>query len=189
MADTPGGVLIVVALIGAVATVIAAVIASSDGETTISSEVPSAVPSIVPVTITPSVPPGPPEPAEPEPSRKELAIPPAQTVPGDLGVSRPITRPACDGRFVVFVGAAVYPPSYRIDVQNLLDTYPDTEYLRSGDTCPSLRSRDGAGNQIYGVYYGPFGKEQACQVRNSQGESSYIKVLDTVTDPSVIIEC
>lgn len=68
--------------------------------------------------------------------------------------------------------------------------YPGSEYLRAGDTCPSLRTRDGAGNEIYGVYFGPFAtREQACRARSSWGGDSYVKVLDTVTDSGVLIKC
>ena len=105
-------------------------------------------------------------------------------------MSRSITRPACDGRFVVFVGAAVDPSVYRTEVQDLLDAHPGSEYLLAGGTCPSLRSRDDAGNEIYGVYYGPFAnRDQACSARSSQGGDSYVKVLDTVTNSGVIIRC
>lgn len=187
MVDTRGGVVIAAALIGGAATVVAALITQSDGKTT----TPPPVPPVMSGTITPTILPGPaePEPPAPEPT-SEPTIPPASALPGDLGVSRPITQPACDGRFVVFVGAAVYPPTYQTEVQHLLGMYPDSEYLRAKDTCPSLRPQDDAGNEIYGVYYGPFStREQACVARSSWGENSYVKVLDTVTDSSVIIEC
>ena len=90
----------------------------------------------------------------------------------------------------MFVGAAVHPPAYQAELQHLLDAYPGTEYLLASDTCPSLRARDDVGNEIYGVYYGPFTtREQACHARDSSGGTSYVKVLDTVTDSSVITEC
>jgi serine/threonine-protein kinase len=107
-------------------------------------------------------------------------------------VSRAITRPACDESFVVFVGSAITPPAaiYRTDVQKLLDTYPGSEYLRTSDTCSSLRPYTGAGDPIYGVYYGPFGsQDEACQVRNTQGGDSYVRILDTVTPPGQTISC
>jgi len=43
----------------------------------------------------------------------------------------------------------------------------------------AIRPRDGAGNEIYGVYFGPFAtREQACRARSSWGGDSYVKVLD-----------
>lgn len=183
MADTRGAVVIVAALIAGAATVVAAMITQSDGEKI----TPPPATSIMPGTTTQTIPP---EPAEPEPLTPAPTRPSVHTLTGDLGVSRPITQPACDGRFVVFVGAAVHPPAYQAEVQHLLDTYPGSEYLLASNTCPSLRARDNAGNEIYGVYYGPFTiREQACHAQGSRGGTSYVKVLDTVTDSSVIIEC
>lgn len=183
VADTRGAVVIVAAIIGGAATVVAAVITQSNGEKITPPSATSVMPSTTTQTILP-------EPAEPEPLTPAPTKPSAHTLIGDLGVSRPITQPACNGDFVVFVGAAVHPRTYQAEVQHLLDTYPDSEYLLASDTCPSLRARDDAGNEIYGVYYGLFStQEQACQVKDSRGGTSYVKVLDTVTDSSVIIEC
>ncbi|MGH3906358.1 MAG: hypothetical protein ACRDTE_19590 [Pseudonocardiaceae bacterium] len=191
MADTRGVVIITVALIGAAATILAALIGRSDGGPTPPSIPPPSTTSPFPPSevATSQIQPGPapPEPAQPEPTAPEPTVSPPPAAFGDLGLSRPITRPACDGRFVVFVGAAVDPTAYRTEVQDLLDAHPGSEYLLAGDTCPSLRSRDDAGNEIYGVYYGPFAnRDQACGAR---GGGSYVKVLDTVTDSGVIIGC
>lgn len=185
-----GAVVIMAALIAAAATVAAALIARSDGEPA----TPPAADSVVPVKITPSTLS---ESGEPEPSTLESmppvlepTIPTRQELSADLGVSRPITQPSCDGRFIVVVGSAVHPPNYRAEVQRMLDAYPGSEYLHTIDTCPSLRPRDSAGNEIFGVYYGPFEtREQACRNRNSLSGDSYVKILDTVTDSNVIIEC
>ncbi|MGH3838644.1 MAG: hypothetical protein ACRDSF_23565 [Pseudonocardiaceae bacterium] len=189
MADSRGVVIISVALIGAAATISAALIGRSDGgSATPSVLLPSATLPLPPSdVVTSPIQPGPPQ---PEPTAPEPTVSPPPATPGDLGLSRSITRPACDGRFVVFVGAAVGPTAYRTEVQDLLDAHPGSEYLLAGDTCPSLRSWDDAGNEIYGVYYGPFAnQDQACGVRSSQGGDSYVKVLDTVTDSGVIIGC
>lgn len=189
MADSNGVVIITVALIGAAATIGAALIGRSDGESTIPSV-------LLPSTAAPSplsdsgAPPIQPDTTQPEPAVPEPAVLASPAAPGDLGLSRSITRPACDGSFVVFVGAAVGLTAYRTEVQDLLDAHPGSEYLLAGDTCPSLRSRDDAGNEIYGVYFGPFANRgQACSVRSAQGGGSYVKVLDTVTDSGVIIGC
>lgn len=185
MADSRGAVVIAAALIGGAATVIAAAITQSDGRKTTSPTVVSTV-SVTPTQTQTALP----QPAGPEVTTPEPTIPPVHTLPGDLAVSRPITRPACNGQFVVFVGAAVRPPTYQTEVQHLLDTYPGSEYLRAHDTCPSLRARNNAGNEIYGVYFGPFTThELACRTQDSWGGASYVKVLDTDTNPGVIISC
>lgn len=186
-----GGVVITAALIAAAATVAAALISRSDG----GPATPPAATSIVSGTTTSAIPP---EPAEPEPSAPgsmvppapEPAIPPQQILSADLGVSRPITQPGCEGSFIAVVGSAVHPPTYREEVQGMLDAHPGSEYLHTSDTCPSLRPRTDAGNEIYAVYYGPFpAREQACQIQDSWGEGSYVKVLDRVTESHVIIGC
>jgi serine/threonine protein kinase, bacterial len=195
VADVRGAIVIAAALISAAATVIAALITQSSGESTTPPSAlqtapgPQAAPEsqAVPETLPTRILTKPAEPGFPTPVQ---AISPTPALPGDLGVSLPMTRPACDGRFVVFTGAAVHPTAYRARVQDLLDTYPGSQYLRASDTCPSLRARDGAGNEIYGVYFGPFAtQEQACNVRGLWAEDSYVKVLDTFTDPGVIIKC
>ena len=47
--------------------------------------------------------------------------PPGSAAPpqpeGDLGLSTPISRPACDGSWVVFVGSAVDAATYADDVR------------------------------------------------------------------------
>lgn len=48
---------------------------------------------------------------------------------GDLGVSVPVSSVACDGEYVVFVGAAVKPGSYDADVERYLH-YPRTHASR-----------------------------------------------------------
>lgn len=193
MSETRGVVVIAVALIGAAATIVAALVARPDADT---SSPPAAVPAAsetaVPGTAVSAtvVPPAPPAPAQPAPRAPEQTAPPAPALPGDLGVSRAITRPACDGRYIVLVGAATDPLDYPARVQDLLDAHPGSEYLRAVDTCPSLRARDSAGNEIYGVYHGPFAtREQACRNRNAMGADSYVKVLDNVTASDVIIQC
>jgi serine/threonine-protein kinase len=110
-------------------------------------------------------------------------------LPGDLGLAQLMTRPRCDGQYIVMLGASITPSVYASEIQMLLSRFPDSEYLRTDSTCASLRSQVN-GNPIYSVYYGPYPtRAEACAVRTTVGGDSYVKVLDTFTDSSVLQEC
>ncbi|MGW0036163.1 protein kinase domain-containing protein [Gordonia sp. NPDC003376] len=106
----------------------------------------------------------------------------------DLGLSTPISHPACDGTGIVVVGNAVTPGQYPADIQRFLDQYPGSSYLRTDESCGSLRDRDDNGNVIYAVYQvaGPT-LTDICRVRNQLGGSAYGKWLDNITDPTTFI--
>lgn len=110
---------------------------------------------------------------------------------GDLGIAgEPITKPACDGRFITLVGAAVDPTRYATDVRSLLDRYRGSHYLRSEGLCASLRGRNDSGDLIYAVYFGPFSSlSQACASRSDGPSGAYVKALDNSSDPSVNVPC
>jgi len=131
-----------------------------------------------PVTVTVSSPPPPPPPPQPRPSR-----PPA--VPsGDLGLSKPMSYPKCNGQGIVIVESVDTPGEYRERVQRLLDANPGSYYLRTDLTCPSLRARNERGNPIYAVFY-PGGTTlgQLCAAENAAGTGAYARILDYQTDP------
>lgn len=103
----------------------------------------------------------------------------------DLGLPTPISQPACDGTGIVVVGNAVDQATYATEVQSYLTQYPGSRYLRTDQSCSSLRDRDDYGNVIYAVYV-VAGRSVAdiCQVRNQLGGSTYGKWLDNTTDPT-----
>lgn len=108
------------------------------------------------------------------------AVPPPPgpiTVPGDLAIGVDMTRPPCDGQFVTAVGATTDPAVYSANTTALLDRYPGSEYLRTDQTCPSLRPAVDD-NAIYMVYFGPFSsREEACAARSSGPSDAYVKTL------------
>ncbi|WLP90310.1 serine/threonine-protein kinase [Gordonia sp. NB41Y] len=106
----------------------------------------------------------------------------------DLGLTTPISHPACDGTGIVVVGNAVTPGQYPADIQRILDQYPGSSYLRTDESCGSLRDRDDNGNVIYAVYQ-VAGSSLAdiCRLRNQLGGESYGKWLDNTTDPTTFI--
>lgn len=105
----------------------------------------------------------------------------------DLGLTTPLSTPACDGSYVVVLGSAVTPARYRADVQQLLNAHPGARYLHTPSTgCGSLRQQvDGA--DVYAVFDGPFtGKESACARRTG---AAYVKRLDTTSSPVAVVTC
>ncbi|WHU48953.1 protein kinase [Gordonia sp. L191] len=106
----------------------------------------------------------------------------------DLGLSTPISTPACDGTGIVVVGNAVDPSNYAAEVQGYLTAFPGSSYLRTDRSCSSLRARDDNGNPIYAVYQ-VAGRTTTdiCRLRNQIGGTAYGKWLDNTTDPTTFI--
>lgn len=125
------------------------------------------------------------------PSRAEssgASVPPAAAStpsaptrgPGDLGLSTPISSPPCDGRTVAFVYNATTPGAYAQEVAAALAQHPGSSYLRTDQSCQSLRqSLDG--NPIYAVYYEGADLAQTCATRNRIGGETYARRLDDTT--------
>jgi hypothetical protein len=111
-------------------------------------------------------------------STAELANP----LPGDLGLVVPMTTVACDGRYAVFVGAAVRPTTYRADVETLLEHFEGASYLLTEQNCRSLRWYMEDGASIYTVYYGPYvSLDEACATKTRVGGGSFIRILNNTT--------
>ncbi|UZF54294.1 protein kinase [Gordonia polyisoprenivorans] len=106
----------------------------------------------------------------------------------DLGLATPISTPTCDGTGIVVVGNAVDPSNYAGEVQGYLTAFPGSSYLRTDQTCSSLRARDDNGNPIYAVYQ-VAGRTTAdiCRLRNQIGGTAYGKWLDNTTDPTTFV--
>jgi serine/threonine protein kinase, bacterial len=110
--------------------------------------------------------------------------------PGDLGLAQPISQPACNGQLIVILGSVTTPGLYAAGVQQLLDAHPGAFYLRTDQTCPSLRPATAEGNPIYAVFeLGGTTQSQVCARVHAAGDSAYGKRLDTTTDPGYIIPC
>src|SRR3954470_7713798 len=108
----------------------------------------------------------------------------------DLGLSTPISHPACDGQWIVLVGAATTPGRYPEGIGGLLESYPGSQYLVTEGSCSSLRQRTADGNLIYAVFLGPFpGEADACAMRAQVGGGAYVKVLDDTTPPEQAGSC
>ncbi len=109
-------------------------------------------------------------------------------VQGDLGLSVPMSRPACDGTGIVVLFSAVSPNSYAQDVQAALDANPGSSYLRTDQSCSSLNQATAEGNPIYAVYR-VGGSDQASVCAAVAGSGGYGKWLDNTSDPDARIDC
>ena len=135
--------------------------------------------------------PGPAAPAEPA-DRAPDGGPPAEEGrrAGDLGLTRPISTPACDGTGIVILHSAVDPAAYASEMQSFLDRFPDAQYLRTDLTgCSSLNRASQQGTLIYAAYI-PVGLDQAavCAAQRQFG-GAYAKWLDNTSDPNGRIAC
>ena len=121
-----------------------------------------------------------PTPDEPEPT----------TTDGDLELAVPMTAPACDGSWAVFVGAATDSARYATDVQVLLDSYPQAQYTLTQGGCSSMRQQLPDGTLIYAVWAGPYPDQaSACAARTQFGEGAYVKRMDDATPPDQLWPC
>ena len=111
-------------------------------------------------------------------------------VNGDLGLDTEISVPACDGTGVVILYSATAPGSYEQEIATQLLRNPGASYLRTDNSCPSLRQESADGNPIYAVYRVAGRSEgEVCAAVNASPAGSYGKWLDRTTDPAYIIPC
>ena len=129
-------------------------------------------------TTRPGAPPPPPPPRTP--SRPD----------GDLGLPTPMSKPLCNGQGIVVLGSVTTPGQYESGVQRLLNLHPGASYLRTDQSCPSLRQADDEGDPIYAVYR-PAGSTQyeVWAAVCAAGGGAYGKVLDYGTDAAHQILC
>jgi serine/threonine-protein kinase len=111
-------------------------------------------------------------------------------VPGDLGIAgHPMQRPGCDGAFITILTSAVGDEATADGIARVLDAYPSSSYLRTDQTCPSLRP-DVDGEPIYVVYLGPFAYDvDACSARVDGPEGAYARVLSSELGPDHGVSC
>jgi hypothetical protein len=118
-------------------------------------------------------------------------LPSPAPINNDLAVSTaPTDQPCIPPLGIVVFGSAVTPGSYAADVQRLLDAHPGSLWLRTDQSCPSLRRATDAGNPIYMAYRiaGP-AEADVCAAVKSEGGGADGKWLDTVHDPGYAIPC
>jgi serine/threonine-protein kinase len=111
-------------------------------------------------------------------------------VAGDLGVpGRPMQRPGCDGAYITILASAIGAEATAGGIANVLEAYPGSNYLRTDQTCPSLRP-DVGGEPIYVVYFGPFAFDtDACAARADGPDGAYARILSTDLAPDHGVPC
>jgi hypothetical protein len=126
----------------------------------------------------------------PAPGEPTTAPQPNTPQSNDLGLAVPISQPACDGRWIVLVGATTTPGQYAAGVGTLLANHPGAQYMLTQGSCSSLRQSLADGSSIYAVYFGPFSDPAgACAKRSEAGDRAYVKVLDNSTPPERPWDC
>jgi serine/threonine-protein kinase len=101
-----------------------------------------------------------------------------------------MSHPACDGTGIVVLGSAVTPGRYDTDVRRMLAANPGASYLRTDQSCPSLRQATDTGDPIYAVYRVAGRTQQdVCSAVKAAGGDAYGKWLNYTTDPAYIIPC
>lgn len=111
-------------------------------------------------------------------------------VPGDLGIpGRPMRQPPCNGGFITIIASAVGDQATADGIAAVLETYEGSEYLRTDQTCSSLRA-DVDGQPIYVVYFGPFPFDtDACIARADGPDGAYVKQLSDEIPPDQVVVC
>ncbi|RAV06234.1 serine/threonine protein kinase [Mycolicibacterium sp. GF69] len=135
-------------------------------------------------TVTPSPAPPVPRPVPPPVPR------PSPAPSGDLGLNTRITAPVCNGQGIVILGNVTTPGMYAGGIQRLLNQHPGASYLRTDQSCPSLRQADDEGDPIYAVFrYAGRTQSEVCSGVRAAGGDAYGKWLDYTTPPSYLIPC
>lgn len=107
-------------------------------------------------------------------------------VPGELGLTKSISFPMCDGTGVVILANSFGPESATVDIQSSLNSHPAAEYLRTDLSCDGFnrpsQSRSG-GEYIYASYLpGGSDTEELCRLAESEG--GYAVWLQNDVDPA-----
>jgi hypothetical protein len=111
-------------------------------------------------------------------------------VPGDLGIpGRPMQRPGCDDSFITILASAIGDQATATGIASVLEAFPGSEYLRTDQTCSSLRP-DVDGAPIYVVYLGPFAfASDACAAQAQGPDGAYAKQLSNDIPPDRVVDC
>lgn len=109
---------------------------------------------------------------------------------GDLGVvGHPITVPDCTGAYITVLGSAVGTDVSPVALGGVLNSYPESHYLRTDQTCASL-TQSVNGEPVYVVYYGPYADEDtACAARADGPDDAYVRRLSDTVSAGERIDC
>ena len=137
-------------------------------------------PAPVTVTETQSAPPVETATRTTEPETSEATDSAPRRATGDLGLATPISTPPCDGSTVTVVFNAIRPGRYVDDVSDALRRHPGASYLRTDQSCSSLKQAEN-GNPIYAVYLPGSSLADTCATKARIGGEVYARRLDDST--------
>ena len=142
--------------------------------------------TVAPGQVSPTTAPPPPDTTAPPPPTVPATLPP---LPGDLGLSLPMTQPPCDAGYITVLASALNSATNATVVTDSLALYPGSAYLKTAETCSSLRpSVDG--EPIYVVYFGPFlTSSEACSARSSGPTDAYVRILSSTVPDTHRVDC
>ncbi|MET4002688.1 hypothetical protein ABIB48_001404 [Arthrobacter sp. UYCu511] len=119
------------------------------------------------------------------PSAPELKL------PGDLGLSQPISYPACDGTGVIVLATAFEPATNAATIEQALRANPGSMYLRTDLSCDNFRGPSKAnsnGNSIYAVIKAvPGSKSDVCAAMKAYDATG--EWLENNVDPATNVTC
>jgi serine/threonine protein kinase, bacterial len=109
----------------------------------------------------------------------------------DLALATAPTYQACEPPTGIVVIESVFNPgSYAADVQRLIDANPGALWLRTDQSCPSLRRATDTGGPIYAVYrVAGYTEADICTAVRAEGGIAYGKWMDTVHSPDYVVPC
>jgi len=112
------------------------------------------------------------------------------TVPGDLGIDdHPMAEPVCEGEYITILASAIGDDATAAGIQQVLDEFPQSSYLRTDQACTSL-AQSHEGQPIYVVFFGPFPvPEDACAARAKGTPDAYAKQLTNSGGATGAVRC
>ena len=116
---------------------------------------------------------------------------PEMQLPGDLGISQPISYPSCNGSAVIILGTFFNPATNVAAIDQALKNNPGSMYLRTDLSCGNFRgpSMDNSnGNSIYAVVKAiPGSQSDVCEAMKRYDAAG--EWLENGVDPSKNIRC
>jgi hypothetical protein len=112
-------------------------------------------------------------------------------LPEDLGIAgRPMSSPACDGRFVTLVAAVVTSDRAvaASKLRGLLVQHPGSQYLLTRQSCNAFRPNVN-GQDIWQLYFGPFDTVAAACAKREFNSDDYVKALVNLGSPVLEEKC
>jgi serine/threonine-protein kinase len=118
-----------------------------------------------------------------------VTLPKPEELSGDLGLSQPMSKPPCDDTYITVVASAVNSDTNASVLTSVLERYPGSAYLKTSETCPSLRASLN-GEDIYVAYFGPFlTSSEACAARSKGPTDAYVRILSLTVPDTHRVAC